>query len=110
MDAPAVVAGVAVLKVMFPVWFRSPMVIVPVEVVKMRPSSAEVRLMPAPELLLLPPINIGRDSTEDWMVTELVATGAAVISLTVELAPLAMYRLPCRSNVSAMGELRPEVM
>lgn len=83
VDAPAVVAGVAVLKVMLPVWFGSPMVIVPVEAVKMRPSSVEVRLMPATGLLLLPPISMGRDSAEDWMVTEVVVTGGGVTLVTV---------------------------
>ena len=63
--APAVVAGVAVENVMLPVCWPSPIVTVPVEVVKIWASSAVVRLMPATGVLFVPPICIGRDSTDD---------------------------------------------
>ena len=62
---------------MLPVWLLSPMVIVPVDVVEIRASSALVRLMPATALLLVPPMIIGRDSTDDWTVTAAVAGRAA---------------------------------
>ena len=41
--------------------------------------------MPATGLLFVPPISMGRDSTEDWMVTELVATEGVVALLIVPL-------------------------
>ena len=63
------VASVAVESVMLPVWLRSPTVIVPVDDVKRRANSVLVRLMPATGLLFVPPISMGRDSTDDWMVT-----------------------------------------
>ena len=58
-------AGVAVESVMLPVCRLSPKVIVPVAVVVICVSSALIRSMLATGLLFVPPISIGRDSTDD---------------------------------------------
>ena len=68
VDAPAVVAGVAVVMVMLPVWLLSPKVIVPLEVVTMRASSASVRLMPV-TAVLVPPMLMGRVDSDERTVT-----------------------------------------
>ena len=68
VDAPAVVAGVAVVKVMLPVWLLSPMVTVPLAVVWIWASSASVRLMPA-TALFVPPRLIGRRGSDERMTT-----------------------------------------
>ena len=62
------VAGVAVVKVMLPVWLLSPMVSVPLAVVWIWASSASVRLMPA-TALSVPPRLIGRLGSDERMTT-----------------------------------------
>ena len=57
--APALVAGVAVVKVMLPVWLLSPKVTVPLASVVIRVNSVSVRLTPT-TALLAPPILMGR--------------------------------------------------
>ena len=68
VDAPAVVAEVAVVKVMLPVWEESPIVTVPVAVVWIWASSASVRLIPA-TALSVPPRLIGRAGSDERIVT-----------------------------------------
>ena len=95
---------------MLPVWTPSPMVTVPVDVVWICASSALVRLIPATGALFVPPINMGRDSTDEWIVTP-PAVGVVLLAanlLTVLPDWLATYRLPPESHVRATGPFRPE--
>ena len=72
---------------MLPVCWPSPKVTLPVLVVVICASSAVVRLMPATGELFVPPINIGRDSTEERIVTP-PATGVVLPGANLLTVPL----------------------
>ena len=91
---------------MLPVWLLSPKVIEPLEAVKMRANSADVRLMPATAALLVPPMLMGRDGSEERMVTE-EAMGWLKVNSFIVPEPSPTNRLPCASKTRACGSFTP---
>ena len=90
--APAVVATVAVVKVMSPVCEESPKIIDPVDVEKILANSESVRLIPV-TALFVPPMLMGSDDT-DGRNDSCVSVGFGTTLLTEFEPVLTTHRLP----------------
>jgi hypothetical protein len=102
-EAPRVVAGVALAKVMLPVWVGPQKVMVPAAVVKIWASSALLTFRPAAGAA---PALMG---SSGWAVrtTTPPAPGPGVNTLTLLLPKLATKRLPAASKATALGASSP---